>query len=688
MPEYNYSTNADTLQFAEPLDGVPLDDVYKNSIRQCIKERSVNAIEMNKKFISEKERKKKEQENANKGVSNNASISNLLTITGFDITDSDDYVYKFAEEDYKKGSLYTFILNNDPTINSRIFTSPTMIQSAIHAKIAVTQTKIKKVFIGNELTTILNHDDVKSSLAHYLKNISCKIVNKNIQITYPFTEGEIDSLQNTKKIEGRDDQEIIKNLIQIFTHYNILQTSILDKSIDQYIDTFIKVQELFASYLPLVLKSINTDDKNYNDILSKDIFYNSINKSFQSGKYGTYPTESISKKCIEGDGNDAAPGKFGLCYNGFENYYKKSTNYKVSEETISKLMIQKTLIRNSSQKIYNKYGYKNGNYKKLQDGTGYMRGCYDNVSRAIDDKITKIKKESIEASEDLMKKIRDLTPAVNNFVIPPINLLNKGLCDVTNEIRMNRVSGDAVQSGFEVPFNASITLRMIIGLQYNNTLASLFTLYGHEFGHMMGASPGSPGLQIGTKANSLLNKYFDKDTLKCLYKNATGGSGSDLNHVYIEHQADLIAILVLEKYIESLTTQEEKIKELKHSMMWAYGENSIGGDHPPGTSRINLLLINKNLHDIIKQDISYNTLPEARSLLKCDQPPGNNGREAGVQRLVNLGLPRNQAEGLMNVTGNNVNQAIRMVSGGRRKFKKTKKNKNKKSKKTTRRRRM
>ena len=51
MPEYNYSTNADTLQFAEPLDGVPLDDVYKNSIRQCIKERSVNAIEMNKKFI-------------------------------------------------------------------------------------------------------------------------------------------------------------------------------------------------------------------------------------------------------------------------------------------------------------------------------------------------------------------------------------------------------------------------------------------------------------------------------------------------------------------------------------------------------------------------------------------------------------------------------------------------------------
>ena len=360
MPEYNYSTNADTLEFAEGLD-----DVYKSSIRQCIKERSVNAIELNKKFISEKEREKKEQENANKGVSNNASISNLLTITGFDITNSDDYVYKFAEEDYKKGSLDTFILNNDPTINSRIFTSPTMIQSAIRAKIAVTQIKIKEVFIGKDLTTILNHNDVKSSLAHYLKNISCKIVNNNIQITYPFTEGEIDSLQNTKKIEGRDDQEIIKNLIQIFTHYNILQTSILDKSIDQYIDTFIKVQELFASYLPLVLKSINTDDKNYNNILSKDIFYNSINKSFQSGKYGTYPTESISKKCIEGDGNDAAPGKFGLCYSGFENYYKKSTNYKVSEETISNLTIQKRLIKDSSQKIYDKYGYKNGNYKEL-----------------------------------------------------------------------------------------------------------------------------------------------------------------------------------------------------------------------------------------------------------------------------------------------------------------------------------
>ena len=53
MPEYNYSTNADTLEFAEGLD-----DVYKSSIRQCIKERSVNAIELNKKFISEKEREK------------------------------------------------------------------------------------------------------------------------------------------------------------------------------------------------------------------------------------------------------------------------------------------------------------------------------------------------------------------------------------------------------------------------------------------------------------------------------------------------------------------------------------------------------------------------------------------------------------------------------------------------------
>lgn len=269
---------------------------------------------------------------------------------------------------------------------------------------------------------------------------------------------------------------------------------------------------------------------------------------------------------------------------------------------------------------------------------------------------------------------------------------------------MNKVSGDAVQSGFEVPFNASITLRMIIGLQYNNTLASLFTLYGHEFGHMMGASPGSPGLQIGTKANSLLNKYFDKDTLKCLYKNATGGSGSDLNHVYIEHQADLIAILVLEKYIESLTTQEEKIKELKHSMMWAYGENTIAENHPPGTSRINLLLINKNLHDIIKQDISYNTLPEVRSLLKCPESSSTNKKKT-IDRILekykNIYLLNDDDNARKELSEMNNAQFTTMVNqlnattvnqlnanGGRRKFKKTKKNKNKKSKKTTRRRRM
>jgi hypothetical protein len=160
---------------------------------------------------------------------------------------------------------------------------------------------------------------------------------------------------------------------------------------------------------------------------------------------------------------------------------------------------------------------------------------------------------------------------------------------------------------------------VLIGLPSapTSTGTSSFGNSGTGVGSVIGAGEGSPQLHIGRYANSVINNYFPRDILYCAYKKS---SGYNNNHqpCYGEHQADLIAILLLEKYIVTVP-DSEKIKEILSSFIWETG-NTIDHSHPPGSLRRNLILLDKYLHDILKKDPAYQGLHAVKNIT-CPVPP-------------------------------------------------------------------
>jgi hypothetical protein len=318
------------------------------------------------------------------------------------------------------------------------------------------------------------------------------------------------------------------------------------------------------------------------------------------------------------------------------------------------------------------------------------------------------KNDKIETLVKAIQENPDLIGKINAFkskqTPPPppkiMDLLHNGYCD-TAIGKQNSSGPNDFTGGLDVPFGTtSTTLKMIIGLQYYG-LSSLLTSYSHEFGHTIGAGGGSPELHIGRYANRVINTYFPRDILHCAYKKS---SGYENNHqaCYGEHQADLIAILLLEKYIATVP-DSEKIKEILSSFIWETG-NAIDHSHPPGSLRRNLILLDKYLHDILKKDPKYQSLPALKNIT-CPEPliaaaPAalpTNEKEKTIERIygkykaIYLSNNNNTAKKELREMNNaefrtTVNQLN--ANGGRRKFKKTRKNKHKKARKSTRRRRM
>ena len=157
----NYSKNVDTFKFSE---GIPAETIA--TIRKCLKETS-GALPNNAK--------------TNSLAENNLSISNyrnspFLTIVGIDTTNYNDYIYKFKEEGYDKGSLKDMITMKDPTRrpNNAVLgytnLKRTLIKDAINTKKSEIEAKMTALF-KNPISVILEDRSIRDSLDHYLKNM-------------------------------------------------------------------------------------------------------------------------------------------------------------------------------------------------------------------------------------------------------------------------------------------------------------------------------------------------------------------------------------------------------------------------------------------------------------------------------------------------------------------------------------
>ena len=675
----NYSKNVDTFKFSE---GIPAETIA--TIRKCLKETS-GALPNNAK--------------TNSLAGNNLSISNyrnspFLTIVGIDTTNYNDYIYKFKEEGYDKGSLKDMITMKDPTRrpNNAVLgytnLKRTLIKDAINTKKSEIEAKMTALF-KNPISVILEDRSIRDSLDHYLKNMICKSIitaDGIFDLKYPISKEDVEN----KKINP-------DHLKYIYLHYNILQTVINEKTIDQYIDGFSKVQAIVTSQLPAILDNLNVDDINKEKITNENITYiNSKNNSINASKYGQFYGKIVAQDVIcpldHQEPTIGNPTKLGLCFNHFDEYFNRlseDVKGRVNEIEKQNRAIVKSIEADTAR-------YKNSKREtsgKLSNSAGKMSACFNVTSKYIDI-ITNTKVKAIEENATLIDEINTFKSKQTSTPPPtPMDLLHNGYCD-TSTGKQNSSGPNDFTGGLDVPFGAtSTTLKMIIGLQYYG-LSSLLTSYSHEFGHTIGAGGGSPELHIGRYANRVINTYFPRDILHCAYKKS---SGYDNNHqaCYGEHQADLIAILLLEKYIATVP-DSEKIKEILSSFIWETG-NSIDHSHPPGSLRRNLILLDKYLHNILKKDPAYQNLPAVKNIT-CPVPPAapvalsTNEKEKTIdiilQKYIAIYLSndnntaRKELRDMKNDEFRNIVNQLN-AHGGTRKSKKARK-----SKKTTRRRRM
>jgi len=274
-----------------------------------------------------------------------------------------------------------------------------------------------------------------------------------------------------------------------------------------------------------------------------------------------------------------------------------------------------------------------------------------------------------------------------------------------NTQRYPGVNDFIFQTSMEAPASGSgfITLFTIIGMLYHNPSTFIFA-FAHELGHALGAgrigSDSDGKLRFSVRSMNKLEQIFNKEKMLQAYRQnmidkpgqkygrSLYGEGS-WEGMFSESMADVIGLCFVEKWVDTLPDLESKYKAIITSTLFSCGSNTMDEGHPPNSLRINTVFLNKKLHDVINGYISLRHVVPVAPAASAAPAPSSNIREAGIQQLIDMGIDRTRAEGLMNATDNNLNLAVNLAfSGGRRKFKKTKKNIHKKARKSTRRRRM
>ena len=474
----------------------------------------------------------------------------LLHLKGIDTSDSEEYKLKFAEEGYTRGSIQDIADvvgdTSRPPFNSRL--------GYKHSTHAVNADILKKELqlIDNELNTIFTqtitieeirqHPLYQSIMTHFQNNQLCRKIiyfHEIKNITYP-------------------DTNTVEDLKTIFRHYKALQIVISGKKIDEWIDGFSEVQNIFIREFDAVFSFItNNHTPTIMNIKRTGMYQNSLLHSFNSAKYGfadfgwgPFPLNLFNSGLLD-----------------ITNLINKRTN---NEGTIRKSRTLKPIEGPIIQSI-------------LTDGS--------------------------EVNTSNSKKIRNsraipIEGPTTQFEIP----------------RTNNSSGNAFTGGLEVPFSdTAISLKMLIAMQFFG-ISSLLLAFVHEYCHEIGASTRE-GLHLNFYAITLVERYLPKSIIYCAYRNKINKtvSSDSLNSMYGEHMADFLGVLFVDRYIKDLEPNNKYQEVLCSTAAFNSGNNIIDAGHPPYSLRRNLILISKNIHDVLKENMpDYDTERSKAQNITCD----------------------------------------------------------------------
>lgn len=473
----------------------------------------------------------------------------LLHLKGIDTSDPEEYKFKFAEGEYTRGSIQDIADvvgdTSRPPFNSRLGYEHST--HALYGDILKEELKI----IDDELNTIFTqtitiekirqHPLYQSIMSHFQNNKLCKNViyfHEIKNITYP-------------------DINTVEGLKTIFRHYKALQIVLSEKKIDEWIDGFSEVQNIFIREFDSVFSFItNNHNPTIMNIKRTGMYKNSSLHSFNSAKYGIA---------------DLGWGPLTLFNSGIldiENIINKRTS---NEGTIRK-----------------------------------SRSTLKPIEGPI---IQSILADGSEVNTSNSKKIR------NSRAIPI-----EGPTVQFQIPKTNNSSGNAFTGGLEVPFSdTAISLKMLIAMQFFG-ISSLLLAFVHEYCHEIGASTRE-GLHLNIYATNLVERYLPRSVIYCAYRNKINKTvnSDSLNSMYGEHMADFLGVLFVDTYIKDLEPNIKYQEVLCSTTAFNSGNNIIEAGHPPYSLRRNLILISKNIHDVLKENMpDYDTEISKAQNITCD----------------------------------------------------------------------
>lgn len=229
----------------------------------------------------------------------------LLHLKGIDTSDPEDYKLKFVEEGYPRGSIQDIADvvgdTSRPPFNSALgYTqlNKEPYNTILKARLGEINTELDLIFAkGVTIDTIRQNQNYNTIIEHFNRNIPTPNENGEI-ITNAY------SMFGPAKITYPNPNEI-DDLKIIFTHYLLLQTQLSGKTIDEWIDGFSTIQRMFIRYYKDVMGFIiNYDKATFKKITTYPgqpgcmideggsptlfMYYNAINNSYKSAKYGIH----------------------------------------------------------------------------------------------------------------------------------------------------------------------------------------------------------------------------------------------------------------------------------------------------------------------------------------------------------------------------------------------------------------
>jgi len=307
----------------------------------------------------------------------------------------------------------------------------------------------------------------------------------------------------------------------------------------------------------------------------------------------------------------------------FKAYYALTTIYfngKTLDDYIDKAVEVQEFISNNWKKVFTELDPEDSpNYLDQLSTNKFFVNCTNkSLQSGKYGKIT-VKVETGEWNNSIqgMKKI-DKT----------YSLFHGGFFSETDHLKPNNSSPDAVVMGMEVPFMpTAMSLHVFVSLlQYNKS--TFLTTMGHEMGHEisqsgLGSIRNISELWFGPAATSRIenslninefiqafhitrNKFSAKNQsgkIKQIKPNTDKWAWS--KQVFAESAADLMGVMLLKIYVDSISVKREKIDAIIYSMLWSCNYNGVVGDHPPSSISMNMPLIMNDLHDTLLSDLDY-----------------------------------------------------------------------------------